>query len=302
MAAPTPATSRFLSPAVVGGLGSLELKARTIVEGLLLGLHRSPFRGYSVEFAEYRQYLPGDDPATVDWKVYARSDRHYVKKFEQDTNVDALLLVDVSASMGYGGRHGMTKLAYASCLAAALAYLLAGQRDAVGLGLFDAALRAYVRPAVKSGQLTRLLVALDHAQPGQVSDTAQALRQVAERIRRRGLVVVFSDLLDDSDRVIDGLRLIRARGMEVVVFHVLDEDELTFPFDRASTFHDLETGEEILTDPIAARDRYLEAIGALQRTYARELRGAGVDYQLANTSAPLDVTLLTWLSGRGRRL
>jgi uncharacterized protein (DUF58 family) len=302
MAAPTPATSRFLSPAVVGGLGSLELKARTIVEGLLLGLHRSPFRGYSVEFAEYRQYLPGDDPATVDWKVYARSDRHYVKKFEQDTNVDALLLVDVSASMGYGGLHGMTKLAYASCLAAALAYLLAGQRDAVGLGLFDAALRAWVPPAVKSGQLTRLLVALDHAQPGQVSDTAQALRQVAERIRRRGLVVVFSDLLDDTERVIDGLRLIRARGMEVVVFHVLDEDELTFPFDRASTFHDVETGEEILTDPRAARDRYLEAIGALQRTYARELRGAGVDYQLANTSAPLDVTLLTWLSGRGRRL
>jgi uncharacterized protein (DUF58 family) len=302
MAGSTPATSRFLSPTVVAGLGSLELKARTVVEGLLLGLHRSPFRGYSVEFAEYRQYLPGDDPATVDWKVYARSDRHYVKKFEQDTNVDATLLVDVSASMGYGGSHGMTKLAYASCLAAALAYLLAGQRDAVGLVLFDAAVRAYVPPAVKAGQLTRLLVALDHAEPGHVSDTAQALRQVAERIRRRGLVVVFSDLLDEPAHVIDGLRLIRARGMEVVVFHVLDVDELTFPFERAATFRDVETGEEILTEPRAVRARYLEAIEGLQQTYARELRGAGVDYQLANTSEALDVTLLTWLSGRGRTL
>lgn len=302
MAAPAPATSRFLSPAVVAGLGSLELKARTIVEGLLLGLHRSPFRGYSVEFAEYRQYLPGDDPATVDWKVYARSDRHYVKKFEHDTNVEATLLVDVSASMGYGGRHGMNKLAYASCLAAALAYLLTGQRDAVGLVLFDRAIRVHVPPAMKAGQLTRLLVALDHAQPGDVSDTAGALRQVAERIRRRGLVVVFSDLLDDETRVIDGLRLLRARGMEVVVFHVLDADELTFPFDRASTFRDVETGEQLLTEPGAVRERYLEGIGALQETYRRELRGAGVDYQLADTSEALDVTLLTWLSGRGRTL
>jgi uncharacterized protein (DUF58 family) len=302
MAAPAPATSRFLSPAVVAGLGSLELKARTIVEGLLLGLHRSPFRGYSVEFAEYRQYLPGDDPATVDWKVYARSDRHYVKKFEHDTNVQATLLVDVSASMGYGGRLGMTKLAYASCLAAALAYLLVGQRDAVGLGLFDRAIREYVPPAVKAGQLTRLLVALDHAQPGEVSDMAAALRQVAERIRRRGLVVVFSDLLDDEARVIDGLRLLRARGMEVVVFHVLDADELTFPFERAATFRDVETGEQLLTEPGSVRERYLQGIGALQETYRRELRGAGVDYQLADTSEALDVTLLTWLSGRGRTL
>jgi uncharacterized protein (DUF58 family) len=302
MAAPAPATSRFLSPAVVAGLGSLELKARTIVEGLLLGLHRSPFRGYSVEFAEYRQYLPGDDPATVDWKVYARSDRHYVKKFEHDTNVQATLLVDVSASMGYGGRLGMTKLAYASCLAAALAYLLVGQRDAVGLGLFDRAIREYVPPAVKAGQLTRLLVALDHAQPGEVSDMAAALRQVAERIRRRGLVVVFSYLLDDEARVIDGLRLLRARGMEVVVFHVLDADELTFPFERAATFRDVETGEQLLTEPGSVRERYLQGIGALQETYRRELRGAGVDYQLADTSEALDVTLLTWLSGRGRTL
>ncbi len=302
MSLPTPAASRFLSPQIVSGLGSIELKARTVVEGLLLGLHRSPYRGASVEFAEYRQYLPGDDPAMVDWKVFARSDRHYVKKFELDTNVEASLLVDVSASMGYGGRHGMTKLEYASCLSASLAYLLAGQRDAVGLALFDATLRDYVPPSARPGQLVKVLVTLDRVVPGETSDTGAALRQVAERLRRRGLVVVCSDLLDDVDRVIAGLRLVRARGMEVVVFHVLDEDELTFPFERASTFRDIETGEQVLTDPRVIRERYLAAITTMQETYRRELRAAGIDYQLVSTSAPLDATLLGWLGQRGRTL
>lgn len=302
MATPRPATSRFLSPEVVSGLSSIELKARTVVEGLLLGLHRSPFRGASVEFAEYRQYLPGDDPAMVDWKVFARSDRHYVKKFELDTNVEALLLVDVSASMGYVGDHGMSKLEYASCLAASLAYLLTGQRDAVGVSLFDAALRDHVPPSSRPGQLTRLLVALERARPGAVSDTAAALAQVAERIRRRGLVVVLSDLLDDPERVIAGLRLVRARGMEVVVFQLLDEHELTLPFEHASTFRDMETGQQVLTDPRSVRQAYLEAMAALQETYRRELRAAGIDYQMTSTATPLDVALLGWLGRRGRTL
>lgn len=302
MTSPAPGPSRFLSPQVVAGLGTLELKARTIVEGLLLGLHRSPFRGSSVEFAEYRQYMPGDDPNTVDWKVFARSDRHYVKKFEHDTNVEVHLLLDVSASMAYGSGDGMTKLQYAQCLVAALAYLLTGQRDAVGLGLFDDQLRDYVPTAVKAGQLTRLLIALDHARPGTTSDSAVALRQISDRLRRRGLVVVCSDLLDDQARVIDGLRLLRARGMEVVVFHVLDDAELSFPFDRAGTFRDVETGEEVLTHGPAARQAYLDAIGAWRDRYVTELRGAGVDYQLANTSAPLDLSLLGWLGARGRTL
>ena len=302
MASPAPGPSRFLSPQVVAGLGTLELKARTIVEGLLLGLHRSPFRGSSVEFAEYRQYMPGDDPATVDWKVFARSDRHYVKKFEHDTNVEVHLLLDVSASMAYGSGEGMTKLEYAQCLVAALAYLLTGQRDAVGLGLYDDQLRDYVPTAVKAGQLTRLLIALDHARAGATSDSAVALRQISDRLRRRGLVVVCSDLLDDQARVIDGLRLLRARGMEVVVFHVLDEAELSFPFEQAGTFRDVETGEEVLTHGPAVRQAYLEAVGVWRDRYVTELRGAGVDYQLASTSAPLDLSLLGWLGARGRTL
>jgi uncharacterized protein (DUF58 family) len=297
-----PGPSRFLSPEVVAGLGTLELKARTIVEGLLLGLHRSPFRGSSVEFAEYRQYMPGDDPGTVDWKVYARSDRHYVKKFEHDTNVEVQLLVDTSASMAYRSGSGMTKLQYAQCLTAALAYLLTGQRDAVGLGLYDDQLRDYVPSAVKASQLTRLLIALDHATPGATSDTARALKQVHDRLRRRGLIVVCSDLLDDHDRVVDGLRLLRARGMEVVVFHVLDDAELTFPFEQAGTFRDVETGEEILTYGPSARQAYLDAVGAWRDRYVADLRSAGIDYQLARTSEPLDMTLLGWLGGRGRTL
>lgn len=302
MAAPAPGPSRFLSPEVVAGLATLELKARTIVEGLLLGLHRSPFRGSSVEFAEYRQYMPGDDPSTVDWKVFARSDRHYVKKFEHDTNVDVQLLLDTSASMAYRSGSGMTKLQYAQCLTAALAYLLTGQRDAVGLGLYDSRLRDYVPSAVKAGQLTRLLIALDHAVPGAASDTAAALKQVTDRLRRRGLIVVCSDLLDDQARVIDGLRLLRARGMEVVVFHVLDDAELDFPFEGAGTFHDVETGEEVLTHGPSVRQSYLDAVGAWRDTYVAELRGAGIDYQLARTSSPLDLSLLGWLGARGRTL
>ena len=302
MAAPAPGPSRFLSPALVAGLATLELKARTIVEGLLLGLHRSPFRGSSVEFAEYRQYMPGDDPATVDWKVFARSDRHYVKKFEHDTNVEVQLLVDVSASMGYRSGAGMTKLQYAQCLTAALAYLLTGQRDAVGIGLYDDTLRDYVPPAVKAGQLTRLLIALDRAAPGAASDTAAALRKVGDRLRRRGLIVVCSDLLDEPARVVDGLRLLRARGMEVVVFHVLDEAELTFPFDGAGTFRDLETGEQVLTHGPSVRASYLAAVGAWRDRDVHDLRAAGIDYQLARTDAPLDLTLLGWLGARGRTL
>ncbi len=302
MAAPAPGPSRFLSPEIVAGLGTLELKARTIVEGLLLGLHRSPYRGSSVEFAEYRQYMPGDDPGTVDWKVYARSDRHYVKKFEHDTNVQVQLLLDVSASMAYGSGAAMTKLHYAQCLVAALAYLLSGQRDAVALGIYDDRLREYVPAAVKAGQLTRLLVTLDHAQPGARSDTAAALQQVADRLRRRGLVVVCSDLLDDQPRVIEGLRLLRARGMEVVVFHVLDDAELTFPFEHAGTFRDVETGEEVLTHGPSARAAYLDAVNRWREAYAAELRAAGIDYQLAPTGTPLDLSLLGWLGRRGRAL
>ncbi|MPY86400.1 MAG: DUF58 domain-containing protein [Luteitalea sp.] len=295
-----PPSSRFLLPAVVAGLGTLDLKARTIVEGLMQGLHRSPFRGYSVEFAEYRQYLPGDDLATVDWKVYARTDRHVVRKYEEERNLDCHLLVDVSASMGYGGRAGMTKLDYASCLAASIAYLLQRQHDAVGLVTFDHRIVTRIAPSSRRGQVHALLVALERVQVGTRSNLAAPLEALADSITRRGLIMVFSDLLHAPDRVVRSLRYVRSRGMEVVVFQVLDPDELTFPFEGAARFQDVESADEVLADPARARDGYLRRMDELTRSYERELRGADIDYQLVDTSRPLDLTLLTYLAGRGR--
>jgi uncharacterized protein (DUF58 family) len=291
--------SSFLSPETLARLGSLELKARTIVEGFLNGLHRSPFKGFSVEFAEYRQYLPGDDLATLDWKVFARTDRHFIKKFEEETNLDCHLLIDVSASMGYGSG-AVTKLQYGSYLAAALAYLMHRQRDAVGLLAFDDRIRKLLAPSARAGQLSALLVTLDRLQLGDRTDVAKPLNDLAEAIHKRGLVVLISDLLDDPDRVLEGLKHFRYRGTEVIVFHVLDSAELRFPFEQAARFRDVETRQEVLAVPGAVRDSYLRAIGELQDRYRRELRLAGIDYVALDTSQPLDPALMAYLMARRR--
>ena len=295
-----PAEQRFLDPGVLARIGSLELKARTVVEGFLSGLHRSPLRGFSVEFAEYRQYLPGDDLSTMDWKVYARTDRHYVKKFEEETNLRAHLLLDISGSMRYGSGP-MTKLEYGSCLAASLAYLMNRQRDASGLMTFDDEIRSLVPPSVRPGHLRALLLSLDRLPHGARTDTGRPLHQLADAIRKRGMVVLISDLLDEPARVIDGLKHFRFRGSDVLVFHVLDAAELTFPFDRPVKFRDMETEEEVLASPSAIRGEYLAAMNGLVETYRRELRSTGIDYQLLDTSKPLDYALLSYLAVRGRR-
>lgn len=295
-----PSEQRFLDPAVLARIGSLELKARTIVEGFLSGLHRSPLKGFSVEFAEYRQYLPGDDLSTMDWKVFARTDRHYVKKSEEETNLRGYLLLDVSASMTYGSG-AMTKLEYGSCLAASLAYLMNRQRDAVGLVTFDEEILHMTPPSIRPGHLRALLLALDRIQPGQRTDAGRPLHQLADAMARRGLVVLISDLLDEPARVIDGLRHFRFRGSDVLVFHVLDPAERTFPFERPVRFRDLESGDEIVAAPDAVRAHYLAELERLTETYRRELRLAGIDYSLVDTSQPLDVALLSYLAVRGRR-
>lgn len=295
-----PAEQRFLDPAVIARIATLELKARTVVEGFLSGLHRSPFQGFSVEFAEYRQYFPGDDLSTIDWKVYARSDRHYVKKYEEETNLRGHLLLDVSGSMQYGSG-AMTKLEYASCLCASLAYLMQRQRDAAGLTMFDHEIRAVLPPSIRPGHLRALLVTLERLQPGSTTDAGRPLHQLADAITRRGMVILISDLLDDPARVIDGLKHLRFRGNDVLVFHVLDHAERTFPFETPVKFRDLETDEEIPTAPSAVRENYLRALDELIETYRRELRVAGIDYQLLDTSEPLDAALLSYLAVRGRR-
>jgi uncharacterized protein (DUF58 family) len=297
--APTARERRFLDPAVVARLGSLELRARTVVEGFLSGLHRSPFKGFSVEFAEYRQYMPGDDLSTIDWKVYARSDRYYVKKFEEETNLDCHLMVDVSGSMAYGS-HGLTKFEYAACLAASLGYLMNRQRDAVGLAAFDHRIVATLPAATRPGHLRSLLVTLDRLTLGRETNVSKPLHQLADTLNRRGMVVLMSDLLDDPDAVVRGLKHFQYRGNDVLVFHILDQDELEFPFDRPTRFEDLETGDEVLAVPSDVRAGYLKEIGGLIEHYRRELGVAGIDYQLLNTKQPLDLALMAYLSTRGR--
>ena len=290
---------RFLDPAVIARLGTLELKAKTIVEGFLSGLHRSPYKGLSVEFAEYRQYIRGDDLSTIDWKVFARSDRYYVKKFEEETNLDCHLLLEVSGSMAYQSR-GPSKFEYAACLAASLGYLMNRQRDGVGLMAFDDRIVSAVPASTRPGHLRNLLVALSRLQPGSRTNVARPLRQVAEALSRRGMVVVISDLLDDPEAVVRGLRLFHHRGSDVLVFHVLDPDEIDFPFERATRFEDLESGEEVTAVPDVVRAHYRKAIGDLIERYRRELGGAGIDYQLLNTKQPLEMALLAYLSTRSR--
>src|ERR687887_998948 len=263
MSTQTTRESRFLDPAVIARLGTLELKARTIVEGFLSGLHRSPFKGFSVEFAEYRQYMPGDDLSTIDWKVYARSDRFYVKKFEEETNLECHLMIDVSGSMAYGDHHAMTKFEYGACLAAALAYLMNRQRDAVGLTAFDKEIVSMLPASSRPGHLRSLLVTLDRLKTAHETNVSKPLHQLAESLTKRGMVVLISDLLDDPDAVIRGLKHFQFRGIDVIVFHILDPDEIEFPFERPTRFEDLETREEIMAAPGAVRELYLKQIGAL---------------------------------------
>ena len=295
-----PGELRFLDPSVIARLATLELRARTIVEGFLSGLHRSPLKGFSVEFAEYRQYLPGDDLTTIDWKVFARSDRFVVRKHEEETNLKGFLLLDVSGSMTYGSG-SLTKLEYGCTLAASLAYLMQRQRDAAGLVTFDDQIRRLVPPSIRPGHLSAVLHALDEILPGTRTDARRPLAQIADAMSSRGLVVLISDLLDEPSSIVTGLKHLRSRGSDVLVFHVLDTHELTFPFERPVRFKDLEDGVEVLAHPNEIRQGYLAAINALVGDYRRELGAAGIEYQLVDTSKPLDEALLAYLSTRGRR-
>jgi uncharacterized protein (DUF58 family) len=293
--------SRFLDPALLARLGSMELKARTVVEGFIAGLHRSPYRGFSVEFAEYREYIPGDDLSTLDWKVFARSDRHYVRKFEEDTNLDCHLVVDVSASMAYRGGSAMSKLEYAGVLAASCAYLMHRQRDAIGLIAFDDEIRERIPASSRRGHLHRIFHALQRVQAGRRSDLERPLRRLAEAMTKRGLVIAISDLLDDRESVVRAIRQLRVRGTDVIVFQVLDPDELRFPFTHPARFRDVETADEVTADPARARSQYLQALEELRAYYSRHLRGSGIDFLTLDTSEPLDRALGAYLGARSRR-
>src|SRR5262245_29806366 len=291
----TPDSKRFLHPDAIRRIGRLEIRARHVVEGFMSGMHRSPYFGRSVEFLQHRQYTPGDDLRHVDWKVWAKQDRLHVKQFEEDANMRTTLLVDVSASMQYGSGP-LNKYEYAATAAVSLAYLLLRQHDSVGAIAFDQAIRA--RTPVRSTQahLASIVQTLDASSPRNKTDPGGVLREIAEASPRRGLMIVVSDLLGDAASTLRGLRLLRQRGHDVLVLHVMDDDELDFPFDGPTRFEGLEQPEILNCNPKALRDGYLAAVerflAALRHGCARD----AVDYTLLRTSMSLDAALAAFLS------
>lgn len=294
-----PEPKRFLHPEAIKRITRLDLRARHIVEGFLSGTHRSPYFGQSVEFAEHREYTPGDDLRHIDWKVWAKQDRYYVKRYEEETNLRSTLLVDVSGSMRYGSG-ALTKYEYACTLAVSLAYLLLRQQDAVGCIAFDESARAVVPLRTKRNHLQSLIAALDVSEPKQKTDIQRILRQVAESYPRRGVVMLFSDLLTHRPSLFKGLQLLRQRGHDVMVFHVMDDDELDFPFNGPTRFEGLEVPEHITCNPRALREGYLTALGAFLEEVRRGCTRHTIDYKLVRTSDPLDAALAAFLSYRLR--
>jgi len=289
--------SEFLRPEVVSRLKNMELVARFIVEGFIAGLHRSPYHGFSVEFAEYRQYSTGESTRNVDWKIYAKTDRHYVKVFEDETNLRATLLLDRSASMDYGSG-GLTKLRYGALLAAALSYLMIKQRDAVGLVVFDEKIQIALPHRSVRRHLLQLLGSLDRIEPGTRTSISGALHEMAERIRRRGLMILFSDLLDDPARVMNGLKHFRHRGHEVVVFHILDPSELSLGFRGEVQFVDKETGERLRTRPWFLGAEYRKDVGGWIEELEATCKQNAIDYNLITIDTPFDHALVSYLNKR----
>ncbi|MCC2668266.1 MAG: vWA domain-containing protein [Armatimonadetes bacterium] len=289
-------------PSVLNAVSRLEFHAREVMEGFISGLHKSPYHGFSVEFAQHREYTVGDEIRYIDWKVAARSDRYYIKEFEEETNLKSYLLVDTSESMLYQGRKKpFSKLEYASIMAAGLATILIQQRDAAGLVLFNDGMQKYVPPRATASHFTQMLEELATAQTKPKSELAPTFHEVAERIKRRGLVVIFSDLFGDLDDVLGGLRHFRHRGHEVVLFQILDEDETTFPFDDLTKFEGLELEPEQLVDPRGIREEYLRNFNEFCSELERRCREIRVDVvRTVTTEAPADA-LSHYLAGRMRR-
>jgi uncharacterized protein (DUF58 family) len=283
-------TQRLLDPASLAKVSGLIVRARMIVEGSITGLHRSPFHGSSVEFAEHREYVPGDDIRHIDWKVFGRSDRFYIKQFEEETNLRVQLVLDASESMTYGSG-AMTKLDYARTLAASLAYLILGQQDAVGALVFDDKIRAEA-PISQSRSHLQDMVSVLAQQSGQdATDIGEVLGRVSDRLKRRCLIVLLSDLFDDQDRLVHGLRRLRHAGHDVLVLHIMDPDELNFPFNRMTLFEGLEDMPAQLADPDAVREAYLVEIRDFMKRLRRDFRNSGIQYQLADCSKGFDQVL-----------
>lgn len=271
-------------------LKSLELRARHVVEGFMTGLNRSPYHGFSVEFTEYRQYSQGDDPRHLDWKLFARSDRYYIKRFEDETNLRCLMLLDTSRSMNFGSK-GYSKSEYARTLAATMAYFLNSQRDAVGLATFSSEIDDYIPPRYRAGHLRRMLVSLERAANGESTHLAKPLEQIAERLNKRGMLVLISDLLAPLETLELSLGSLATRGQEVIVFHVLDPEELQFDYAVPEMFEDLESRNRLYVDPVAIRAEYLKRFGKHLESIEQICSRLGLTYHRLSTNTPLELAL-----------
>lgn len=301
----TPASKRYLPPEALARIGRLELRARTVVDGVLAGMHKSPYKGNSVEFLQHREYTPGDDLRRVDWKVWGRQDRLYIKEFEDETSLRLFLLVDGSASMDYQPPRftqapGLTKFDYAATLAASLGWLGLSQGDAVGCSVFDDRVRTSVPARTSRSHLNSIVGCLEQPRQRQPSDFRSVFRNLGETLPRRGLVVIFSDLFGDRTELAKGLQLLRQRGHDLAIFHVLDDDELDFPFDGPTRFESLELPEELSCNPRALRAGYLEAVESFLSDVRGRAAAARCDYQLVRTGQPVDAALVNFLARRSR--
>ena len=292
---------RFLDPSVLGRLAGLDLVAKTVVDGFIAGLHRSPDFGFSQEFAEYRAYSPGDDLRHVDWNVFARTERAYLKRYRGETNCQVNVLLDVSGSMNYTS-DGRDKLEYAKFLAASVCYLAHLQRDAAGLIVFDSEVRHFVPPSTRQGQLHRLLHGIEQAKPGVRTDLVRPFAHLMDFLRRRGMVVAISDFWDQPEKVIDTVAPLKFRGNELVLFHVLDPDEIRPKLKHPVLLEDLETGDTMEVTPDYAAHEYRDKMSAHLEDIEKRAKGAGMDYFLVDTSRPLDAALREYLAIRAGRL
>ncbi len=289
----------YSDPEVLARIAGLSLRARHVVEGTISGMHRSPFHGFNVEFAEYREYSPGDDLRRLDWRVLGRTDRYYVKQFEEESNLRATLVIDASASMRYGSQP-LTKFDYAATVAASLATLLVGQRDPVGLALFDSQPRKILPPSATQAQLARIIGELETAQPNRETDLGVVLQTLAEQVKQRGLVVIISDLLTDLEAFYDGLSRLQYRGHEIMMLHVLDRDEIDLPFNDLVLFRDIEGSEELYAEPWAFRKAYGVAMNDFISGVQSSCGARGIDYVLLRTDDDLGRSLSHYLHSRER--
>jgi uncharacterized protein (DUF58 family) len=293
---------KYLDPQTLASLQGLDLQARMVVEGYVTGMHPSPYQGFSVEFAEHREYVPGDDIRHVDWKVWSKTDKLYLKQYEEETNLLLYLLLDTSESMGYASEPNVSKLQYARFVAASLAYMTLQQQDSAGLVVFDEAARRYLKPAGQASHLKELLHMLDVTPAGEKSDMGAVFHDLAERFKKRGVVAIFSDFFDEPARILTGLKHFRHRRHEVIVFHILDQAELQFPFRSATLFKGLEGMPEVLTEPHALRRAYLDELGNFLAELKKGCRMMDIDYVPLRTDQTLDVPLSSYLASRAARV